>query len=248
MYKGIVLTPPLFEIGLKGYLYGKEALELARAADRLSQKYGVTIIFDPQYVDIPIIARETQHLLVFAQHMDPVQIGRGAGAVLPEALKAAGAVGVMLNHVERRLTLSDIARNIQRADEVGLCTLVCADSPSEAAAIAQLGPNMILAEPPELIGTGRSVARENRAFVSESMRMVKKVDPEIIVFNAAGIRTAEDVADVIRAGAEATGTSSGILKADDPIQRMEEMIAALKHTWQEMHPARQSVSSCGADL
>ena len=238
MYDGIKLVPPLFEIGLKGYLYGEKALELAQAADRLSKKYGVTIIFDPQYVDIGIIARETKHLLVFAQHMDPVQIGRGVGAILPEALKAAGATGVLLNHVERRLTLSDIARTIKRADEVGLCSLVCADSPQEAAAIAQLQPNMILAEPPDLIGTGRSVAKENRAFISESIRLVKKVDPEIIVFNSAGIRAAEDVADVIRAGAEGTGATTGILKAENPIQQMEEMIAALKHTWQEMHPVR----------
>jgi len=235
MYDGIKLVPPLFEIGLKGYLWGEKAFELARAADRLSAKYGITIIFDPQYVDIPIIARETQHLLVFAQHMDPVEVGRGLGAVLPEALKAAGAHGVLLNHVERRLTLSDIARNIKRADEVGLCTLVCSDSPAEAAAVAQLLPNMVLAEPPELIGTGRSVATENRAFITESIRLVKKVNPKIIVFNSAGIRTAEDVANVIRAGAEATGTTSGILKAEDPFRQMEEMIAALKRTWQEIH-------------
>ena len=236
MYDGIKFVPPLFEIGLKGYLYGEKALELAQAADRLSKKYGVTIIFDPQYVDIGIIARETKHRLGFAQHMDPVQIGRGVGAILPEALKAAGATGVLLNHVERRLTLSDIARTIKRADEVGLCSLVCADSPQEAAAIAQLQPNMILAEPPDLIGTGRSVAKENRAFIYESIRLVKKVDPEIIVFNSAGIRAAEDVADVIRAGAEGTGATTGILKAENPIQQMEEMIAALKHTWQQMHP------------
>ncbi len=233
MYNGIKLVPPLFEIGLKGYLWGEKALELARAADRLSEKYGIMIIFDPQYVDIPIIAREAQHLLIFAQHMDPVEVGRGVGAVLPEALKAAGASGVLLNHVERRLTLSDIARNIQRADEVGLCTLVCADTPAEAAAIAQLQPNMVLAEPPDFIGTERTLATENRAFISESIRLVKKVNPEIIVFNSAGIRTAEDVASVIRAGAEATGTTSGILRAEDPFRRMEEMIATLKHTWQE---------------
>jgi triosephosphate isomerase len=141
----------------------------------------------------------------------------------------------LLNHVERRLTLSDIARNIKRADEVGLCTLVCSDSPAEAAAVAQLLPNMVLAEPPELIGTGRSVATENRAFITESIRLVKKVNPKIIVFNSAGIRTAEDVANVIRAGAEATGTTSGILKAEDPFRQMEEMIAALKRTWQEIH-------------
>ena len=64
------------------------------------------------------------------------------------------AVGVLLNHAEKRLTLSEIGRTIRRADEVGLATLVCADTPEEAAAVAHLGPNIILAEPPELIGSG----------------------------------------------------------------------------------------------
>jgi triosephosphate isomerase (TIM) len=236
MYKGIKLRPPLFEVGLKGYMYGQKALELAKAADRISRQYDVSIIFDPQCVDIPAIARETEHLLVFAQHLDSVVPGRGVGCMLPEALKEAGAVGTLLNHVERRLTLSEIARTIRRADEVGLLTLVCADSPAEAAAVAQLGPNMILAEPPDLIGTGRSIAKENREFITQSLKLVKAVNPEIIVFNSAGIRTAEDVGDVIRAGAEATGTTSGVVKAPDPARQLEEMIKALKQAWQETHP------------
>lgn len=236
MHKQIRLKPPLFEIGLKGYLYGKSALALAKAADRMSRDLGITIIFDPQHIDIPAIAQETEHLLVFAQHMDPVEIGRGAGAVLPEALKEAGADGTLLNHVERRVNLSDLARTIRRADAIGLLTLACADSPEEAAALAQLSPDMILAEPPDLIGTNRSLARENRGFITRSLELVKAVNPEIIVFNSAGIRTAADVADVIRAGAEATGTTSGIVRADNPIRQMEEMLIALKQTWQEMHP------------
>jgi len=236
MHKGPALKPPLFEIGLKGYLFGVAAVELAREADRLSREYDIMIIFDPQHVDIPAVARETEVLQVFAQHMDPVTVGRGAGAVLPEALKAAGAHGAMLNHVERRLTLSDIARCIRRADEVGLRTLVCADCPEEAAAIAQLGPDMILAEPPDLIGSGRSVATENREFIVRSVSMVKAVNPAIVVFSSAGIRTPQDVADVIHAGADATGTTSGILKADDPFAQMAGMLKALKQAWNETHP------------
>ena len=32
--------------------------------------------------------------------MDNIEVGRGLAAVLPESLRAAGAQGVMLNHVE----------------------------------------------------------------------------------------------------------------------------------------------------
>jgi triosephosphate isomerase len=230
------LRAPVFEIGLKGYAYGVEAVRLARAADRLSHELGVTVIFDPQYVDIPAVARETQHLLVFAQHMDPVAVGRGAGSVLPEALREAGAVGTMLNHSERRMTLADISRAITRADEVGLATMVCADSPEEAAAIAQLGPDIVLAEPPELIATSRSVGAEMRGFVERTVELVGRIDPDIIVMCGAGVRTPDDVAQMVGLGVGGTGSSSGILKAADPIAQMQAMLAAMKQAWTLAHP------------
>ena len=235
MYTGIDLKPPFFEIGLKAYLYGERALALAKAADRISEKYEVKIIFTPQYVDIQKIAQETENLFVFAQHVDFVGVGRGNGSVLLEAVKEAGAVGTLLNHVEKRLTLSEISKTIKRADEVGLLTMVCADSPEEGAAVAHLEPNIILAEPPELIGTGKSVGKGKNEFISKSKEMIKGINPRIIVLNSAGIRTGDDVAEIIKSGAEATGATSGILKAKNPVKKLEEMIKALKETWLEIH-------------
>jgi triosephosphate isomerase len=235
LYKGIHLRPPIFEIGLKGYLYGAGALRLAREADRASREHGVTVIFDPQAVDIAAIARETEHLLVFAQHMDPVEVGRGNGSVLPEAIKEAGAVGTLLNHSERRMTLSQIDRAIQRADQVGLATLVCVDSPDEAAAVAHLGPNIVLSEPPELIGGDRAVGTEMREFVERTIDLVRAINPEIIVMCAAGINSPEDVAAMVELGVGATGSTSGILKAADPVAQMRAMIAAMGEAWQRKY-------------
>jgi len=240
--RGALLRAPVFEIGLKGYAYGAEAVRLARAADRLSRELDVSVIFDPQAVDIAAVGRETQHLLVFAQHMDPVQVGRGAGAVLPEAIREAGAVGTMLNHSERRMTLGDISRAIRRAREVGLATMVCADSPEEAAAIAQLGPDIVLAEPPELIATSRSAATEMRGFVERAVEMVGRIDAGIIVMCGAGVQTPGDVEKMIHLGVGGTGSSSGVLRAADPIAQMEAMLAAMKRAWMETHgsaPATQ---------
>lgn len=230
-------TPPIFEIGLKGYLYGDDAVRLAIEADRASRETGVSIIFDPQYVDIPAIAQATSTLLVFAQHMDPVEVGRGAGAVLPEALKAAGAVGTMLNHSERRMSLADLHRAIQRAAEVGLATMACSDSPEEAVAIAHLGPTIVLAEPPALIGGNRSVGREMRAFVERTTAGVAAVDPTIIVMCSAGIRTAADVAAMVELGVGATGSTSGILAAPDPVATMWAMVRAMADAWRRHHPS-----------
>ena len=236
MYTKINLTPPIFEMGLKGYMYGKRALEFAKAADSISKKYKVPIVFDPQYVDIPKIVEESKNLYIFSQHMDSVKVGRGVGKILPEALKEAGVVRTILNHAEKRITLSEIYKTIKRADKVGLATLVCADSPQEAAAVAQLAPNIILAEPPELIGSGRSVGKLLEEFISQTITLLKKINPKIIVCSGAGIRDASDVKEIIRLGAEATGSTSAILTADDPVKKLEEMIKALKETWLEIHP------------
>jgi triosephosphate isomerase len=225
---------PVFEIGLKGYLYGADAVRLAQAADRLSRELDVSVIFDPQAVDIPAVARATERLLVFAQHMDPVAVGRGVGSVLPEALREAGAVGTLLNHSERRMTLGDINRAIVRAREVGLATLVCADSPEEAAAVAQLGPDIVLAEPPELIATSRSAATEMRGFVERSVELVGRIDPGIIVMCGAGVQTPDDVEKMIGLGVGGTGSSSGVLKAADPVALMRAMLTAMKRSWDEL--------------
>ncbi len=191
-------------------------MRLAHAADRLAEALDVTVIFDPQAVDIAAVARETRHLHVFAQHMDPVTPGRGAGAVLAEAIMEAGAVGTMLNHSERRMTLADLAGAVRRAREVGLATMVCADSPEEAAAVALLGPDIVLAEPPALIATGRSAATEMRWFVEQAVEQVGRVDPGIIVMCGAGVQTPEDVARMIGLGVGGTGSSSAVLMAVRP--------------------------------
>lgn len=232
MYKGLEIKPPFFEIGPKAFLYGEEMLKLAKAADRAAKKYDVRIILTPQYTDISMLAKETENLLIFAQHMDPLPVGRGLGSVLPEAVKAAGAVGVMLNHAEKPMTISDLYKAIKRADEVGLVSIVCADSIEEAAAIAHFSPNIIVAEPTELIGTGQTSDEE---YVIATTSAIKNINPEIQVLQGAGISTAQDVYNVIKAGADATGSTSGIIKAENPEAMIDEMICALRTAWDELH-------------
>lgn len=232
MYKGLTVKPPFFEIGPKGFIYGERVLKLAKAADEASKKYDVRIIFTPQYTDIRMLSEATENLLVFAQHMDPLSVGRGLGSVLPEAVKAAGAVGVMLNHAERPMTLSDLSKAIKRADEVGLVTIVCADTIEEAQAIAHLSPNIIVAEPTELIGTGRP---SDKKYIMETTAAIKKINPEIQVLQGAGISNGQDVYNVIKAGADATGTTSGIMKAKNPEAMLDEMIKAVRIAWDEVH-------------
>lgn len=229
------IRPPVFEIGLKGYCWGAEAVRLAIEADALASSLGVSVVFNPQTVDIPAVAAATSRILVFAQHMDPVTPGRGVGAVLAEALRDAGADGTLLNHSERPMPLGAIAQAIGRAHECGLATLVFADSPAEAAALAHLGPDIILAEPPSLIATGVSAGNVMAGFVADTVAAVKAVDPSILVMSGAGVNGPDDVDRMIRLGLDGTGSSSGILRAPDPVAAMRGMLEAEARAWADTH-------------
>ncbi len=67
--KNCSIKAPFFEIGLKSYLYGDQILELAKAADRASEKYGVDIIFTCPVVDIRRVKENTKHI-----HVDPYML------------------------------------------------------------------------------------------------------------------------------------------------------------------------------
>ena len=234
MFEELGITPPFFEIGPKAFLYGKEALRLAQHADRVSRKYDVQIIFTPQYVDIPLLSAETEAILVFAQHMDSLGIGRGVGSVLPEAIKAAGAVGVLLNHAEKPLSMGTIEATIKRADEVGLATMVCAGTPEDVARVAHMQPNIVLVESPALIGVGKR-GENDQAMIAQANESVWSINPKIRVLHGAGISNGQDVYNIILAGAQGTGSTSGILRAPDPFQMLEEMISSVRMAWDKRH-------------
>ena len=229
------IKPPFFEIGPKSYLYGQDVIDLAVAADAASEKYDVDIIFTTPVVEIARVRAATHRIHVFAPHMDPLRPGRGLADTLPESLVAAGAEGVMLNHCEKPLPLSVLRATIERAKEVGLTTIVCADSCAEAAAIAHLKPDIIVAEPSELVGKGVACGPD---YVKAATRAVKDVDPDILVLTAAGISNGQDVYDTIIAGADATGSSSGVAKAANRAAMVDEMISAVRRAWDDKHGSK----------
>ena len=211
-------------------MYGETLLEIAKGLDALAEKYGVDVILDVPDTEIYNIAKNTKRIHVYSQHMDSIPVGKGMGRTLPEALKAAGAVGVMLNHAEHKLTLEEIEKAIKRADELGLATMVCADSVEEVKAIAKLGPNILVAEPSELIGTGKPADKE---YVDEVIKVIREVNPQIKPFPSAGVSKPEDCYNIVKAGAAASGCSSAIAKSANPLGLAEEMIKAVRKAYDE---------------
>ena len=230
--RNVVLKPPFFEIGPKNYLFGDQILDLARIADEAAAKYDVRVIYTTPYADIRRVAENVKHLKVFAPHMDDIPVGRGLACVLGESLKAAGAVGVMLNHAERPLPASTLVRTLNRARELGLMSIVCADSMAETRAIAQMHPDLMITEPTELIGTGQAA---DLSYVKTSVDAITAIDSNIGILVGGGISNGTDVYNTIMAGADATGSSSGIVKAADPGAMVHEMLAAVRQAWDDRH-------------
>ena len=221
------IRTPYFEIGTKNYIYGDDVLALAKAADAAAEKYDIDVLFITPAVEIRRVVENTKHLIVLAPYMDTLRPGRGMADILPEALKAAGAKGVVVNHCEKPMSVPQIKATIDRARELDLLVFACADTIAEAKAIAQLHPDIINPEPSELIGgTGGGVS--DMGFVKESIRAIKAIYPDILVEQAAGITNGQQVYDFIMAGSEAAGAASGIINAADPIAMVDEMIAATR--------------------
>ena len=218
---------PMIIVNFKTYLEatGKKALKLAKKAERVSVAAKVSIGVAPQFADIATVA-EAVNIPVFAQHVDPVQPGSHTGHVIAESIKEAGAVGTLINHSERQLKLSDIDKAIRKTRESGLLSVVCANNPSISAAVATLKPEIIAVEPPELIGTGIPVSKAKPEVVTETVRVVREVNPKVTILCGAGITRAEDVVAALRLGTQGVLVASGIVKAKDPYTVLHEFAEA----------------------
>ena len=217
---------PYFEIGTKNYVFGDQLLEYAIAADKAAEKYDIDVLFICSPIEIRRVCEHTKNLIVLAPYMDTLRPGRGMADVLPEGLKAAGAQGVVINHCEKPMSLPQMKATIDRARELDFLVFACADTLDEAKAIANLHPDIINPEPSAIIGGGNGVSP--MAYVKDSIRVIKEIDPDIMVEQAAGITNGQQVYDFIMAGSEAAGAASGIMNAADPIAMIDEMIAATR--------------------
>ena len=223
------LDTPLIIVNFKTYLEatGKKAVELAKKAEKVSLETKVSIGVAPQNTDIATIAKSVK-IPVFAQHTDPVHPGSHTGHVLAEAVKETGATGTLINHSERQLKLSDIDAVIKITREKGLVSVVCANNPSISAAVATLKPDILAIEPPELIGTGIPVSKAKPEVITKTVRLVREINPKVVILCGAGISHGEDVAAALRLGTRGVLVASGIVKAKDQYTVLREFAEATR--------------------
>lgn len=217
-------TAPFLIVNTKAYVTGAATLALALIADELAGRFGIATLFTAQHVDLRLVAEATHHLTVTAQHMDALRPGRGMGFILPESLVEAGVGAVVVNHAEHPVSLVQLDATLARAREVGLMTVVCADSDAECRAVAALHPDIMICEPAAQIGTKTMDAGD---YAERTTALVKRIDPRILVIQGAGVASGADLRRVLELGADGSGGTTCIVGADDPRAILTEFYSAL---------------------
>ncbi len=214
--------PALF-VNFKTYEEGTggKAEELAGLCEDIFLDTEKTIVPVVQVSDLHRVSQKVD-IHIYGQRMDPVGYGSNTGHVLPEGLKSNGASGVIINHSEDRREEDIIRRCIDRASGLGLKTMVCAKDPEEAGKISQMGPDIVAIEPPELIGGDVSVSTAKPEVIRQSLERVSQ--PLIC---GAGIKSREDVEVALDLGAEGVFVASGVVKSDNPREKLRELVQPL---------------------
>ena len=222
---------PIIIVNYKTYseATGKKAVYLSKIAEEVSMETGVNIAVAPQLVDIASIC-DAVSIPVFAQHIDPISPGSSTGHVLLESVKEAGAIGTLINHSERRLKLCDIEALVARTREFGMVSVVCTNNAAVSEAAAALKPDIVSLEPPELIGTGIPVSKSKPEVVTETVVLVKHVNPDVVTLCGAGITKGEDVTAALKLGTKGVLVASGIVKAKDPRKVIMEFAEAINES------------------
>jgi triosephosphate isomerase len=222
------MNKPVFVINLKNYpeVLGDAALRLASSAERVSSKIEVDIFVAPPIPSLASVAKGVK-IPVLSQKVDDSAEGKSTGAVIPEALKAWGCAGSIINHAEARLPLETIGRLVPRMKRLQLSSCVCAEDTAELERVAKFSPEHIAVEPPELIGTGVSVSTARPELVSGSVEAAKRAGYRGMVLCGAGIVDAADARRAIELGTRGILVASSVVKSSDWDAKILELASAL---------------------
>lgn len=220
---------PLILINFKSYAEstGENALKLSKMCEDLSKKYRINIAVAPTFTDLYLVSKKVS-IDTFSQHIDSVDVGQFTGHVTCFAIKEAGAIGTLINHSEKKLTLEDVGRCVELTKKYGLISVCFASIPEEAERIARFNPDFLAIEPPELIGTGISVSTARPEVIIQTVDLIKKINPKIKVLCGAGITTGNDVKKAVELGTVGVVVSSGVVKSKNPKKVLVEFAEAIK--------------------
>jgi triosephosphate isomerase len=223
---------PILILNFKNYheIEGQNGIELARSVQKVSESFrgSIQLVVAPPQPALSLVIQNV-NIPVFAQHLDYAEAGSTTGYFIPEMARSFGAQGSLLNHSEHRIDkLVTVQGLVNRLRSLQMVSVVCARTPSEVSTLARFEPDYIAIEPPELIGSGRAVSRENPSIVTDSINAAAKMSQNARVICGAGITDANDVSSALKLGAVGILVASGIIKATSWIDKITELASGFK--------------------
>ncbi|MEM7815622.1 MAG: triose-phosphate isomerase [Candidatus Aenigmatarchaeota archaeon] len=217
----IMAEKPLLLVNFKTYEEGtgERGLKIARIAEKIATEKNANIAIAVQIAEIQKFSSSVS-IPVYSQHMDGIHYGSNTGWILPESIKNAGATGTLLNHSEHPMKADSLREAVERAKELNIKTVVCANTPDSARQMSRLSPDYIAVEPPELIGGNISVSKAKPEVITNSIKNVNSI-PLLV---GAGIKNREDVRKALQLGAAGVLVSSGIMKALNPERVLKDLV------------------------
>lgn len=221
------MKTPIMIINFKTYkeTTGERALKVALAADKAAKETGKSIAIAVQAENIRMISEKVS-IPVLAEHVDDESYGAHTGSIIPESIKASGAVGSLINHAEKEISDEEVEITIKRCKELGLVTVVCANTKEDSERLCKYHPDFIAVEPPELIGGDISVSTAQPEVVSDTVKLVTDASG-VPVLCGAGVKTKEDISKALELGAKGVLLASGVDKADDPYTKIMELLEGM---------------------
>jgi len=222
------LNRPVFLINFKNYreILGEGAMRLAADAALASEGLDLELILAPPVPTLSAVAAASR-LRVFGQGVGNQSEGKSTGAIIPEALKASGCAGSIINHSELRLPHETIRALLPRMKGLRLSSCVCGEDAGEIASLAAFDPEYLAVEPPELIGSGIAVSQARPELLRETVASARRAGYHGKLLCGAGIVTGEDARAAMRLGMDGVLVASSVVKANDWGAKVRELAAAL---------------------
>lgn len=210
------MKTPIIVVNMKAYAEstGRKALQISKSAEDVARETGLEIAVAPSFVDL-VKVKESVSIPVFSQHVDSITPGSHTGSITIENIRDWEIDGIIINHSERQVRVSEIDYVIKKSRELGLTSLVCSNNVDVTRAIAALGPDFVAIEPPELIGGDISVSVAKPEVISDSVKAVREINEKVQVLCGAGVKSGRDVRRAYELGSRGILVASGVVKAKD---------------------------------
>ena len=222
------MSSPMIVVNFKTYASASgQAAEALLNAMQEHTGGAATMVAAVSAFDLGVLGSIGEGVEVWSQHLDPVGLGGFTGWLEPTTAIHRGAQGTIINHAEHKVSMEHVnSLKEQLSDEFPICG--CAADIEEARSLAEIGPTFIAVEPPELIGGDISVTTADPAIVSDTVSVVKAVNPRVRVLCGAGVKNGADVAKAVELGAEGVLLASGVTKATDVEAVLFDLVSSLQ--------------------